>query len=112
MGSFHKKLRTTSVDSRWSCHERFDQSLQNAVNGKEKILSIGYLRYTCEYKTQRPISHSRITHKAIHRNQGCSLLIKLTRVLNVGSGLRKQQKSNRHEKRVKAKWMPRLKTRC
>jgi len=106
-----RKLKTTSVDSRWGCHDRFDQSLQDATNSNEKILSISYLSYTSEYKTHKTFSHSRITYKAIHRNKGCSLLIKLTRVLNVGSGLRKQRKSNRHEKRIKTKWMPRLKTR-
>jgi len=106
-----RKLKTTSVDSLWSCHERFDRSLQDAINNNEKILSIRYLSYTCEYKTHKPFSHSRIIYKAIYRNQGCSLLIKLTRVLNVASGLRKQKKTNGQVKRITAKWMPRLKTR-
>jgi hypothetical protein len=106
-----RKLKATSVDSRWPCHERFDQSLQDAINTNEKMLNFSHLSYTCEYRTRSPISHSRITYKVIHRNQGCSLLIKLTRVLNLASGLRKQQKFNRHEKRIAMKWMPRLKTR-
>ncbi len=106
-----RKLKTTSVDSYLSCHERFDQSLQDAINSKEKILNISYLSYTCEYKAYKPFSHLHITYRAVHRNQGCSLLIKLTRVLNVRSGPRKLQKFNRHEKRIIAKWMPRLKTR-
>ena len=106
-----KKLKTTSVDSKLPTQARFEQSLQDAINSNEKILSISHLSYTSAHKTHKTFSHSRITYKAIHRNQGCSLLIKLTRVLNVGSGLRKQRKSNRHEKRITTKWMPRLKTR-
>jgi uncharacterized protein YerC len=106
-----KKLKTTSVDSKLPTQARFEQSLQDAINCHESILSIGYLQYVAQYKTQSPISHSRIAYKVIHRNTGCSVLIKLTRVLNVGSGLRKQQKFNRHERRMVTKWIPRLKTR-
>lgn len=106
-----KKLKTTSVDSRLPAQQRFKQSLQNAINSHESILSIGYLQYVAQCKTPNPFSHSRITYKVIHRNTGCSVLIKLTRVLNTGSGLRKRQKINRTAKRIAVKWMPRLKTR-
>ena len=106
-----KRLKTTSVDSKFSSLQRFEQSLKDAIHCQESILSIGCLQYVAEYKTHYPFSHSRITYKVIHRNTGCSVLIKLTRVLNTGSGLRKQQRINRTTKRIAVKWMPRLKTR-
>lgn len=106
-----KKLKTTSVDSRLSAQVRFEQSLQDAIRCHESILSIGYLQYVAQYKTPNPLSHSRITYKVIHRNTGCSVLIKLTRVLNTGSGLRKRQRINRTTKQISVKWMPRLKAR-
>lgn len=106
-----KKLKTTSVDSKLPAQVRFEQSLQHGIDCHESILSIGYLQYVAQYKTHNPFSHSRITYKAIHRNTGCSVLIKLTRVLNTGSELRKRQRINRTTKRIAVKWMPRLKTR-
>lgn len=106
-----KKLKTTSVDSKLSAEQRFEQSLQDAINCQESILSISYLQYTAQYQSHNPFSHSRITYKVIHRNTGCSVLIKLTRVLSAGSGLRKFQKPNRTSKRIAIKWMPRLKAR-
>jgi uncharacterized protein YerC len=106
-----KKLKTTSVDSKLPTQARFEQSLQDAINYHESILSIGYLQYVAQYKTHSPFSHSRIAYKVIHRNTGCSVLIKLTRVLNVGSRLRKRQKVHQATKRIAVKWMPRLKTR-
>lgn len=106
-----KKLKTTSVDSKLLAQARYEQSLQDAIHCQESILSIGHLQYVAQYKTYNPFSHSRITHKVIHRNTGCSVLIKLTRVLNIGSGLRKRQRINRTSKRISVKWMPRLKTR-
>jgi uncharacterized protein YerC len=105
-----KKLKTTSVDSKLPAQARFEQSLQDAIHCHESILSIGYLQYVAQYKNHNPFSHSYITYKVIHRNTGCSVLIKLTRVLNTGSGLRKRQKINGASKRIVVKWMPRLKT--
>ncbi len=106
-----KKLKSTSVDSKLFREQRFQMSLQDAINSHETILNIGKLQYTAEYKTCSTFSHSRITYKVIHRNTGCSLLIKLTRVLNISSQLRKHQKFNRNSKRIAIKWMPRLKVR-
>lgn len=106
-----KKFKTTSVDSKLPTQARFEQSLQDAINCHESILSIGYLQYVALYKTHSPFSHSRITYKVIHRNTGCSVLIKLTKVLNISSRLRKRQKVNRAVKRIGVKWMPRLKMR-
>jgi hypothetical protein len=106
-----KKLKTTSVDSKLPAQARFEQSLQDAIQCHESILSSGYLQYVAEYKAHNPFSHLRITYKVIHKNTGCSVLIKLTRVLNTGSGLRKRQKVHQATKRIAVKWMPRLKTR-
>jgi hypothetical protein len=106
-----KKLKPTSIDSKLSTQEKFQQSLQSAIQSNENILRVANLEYVAEYKTHSPHSHSRITYKVIARNQGCSVLIKLTKVLNVGSGLRKQSKVHRHSKRLTIKWTPRLKTR-
>ena len=106
-----KKLKTTSIDSKLSAEQRFEQSLQDAIHCNESILSIGYLQYVAEYKSQNPFSHSRIAYKVIHRNTGCSVLIKLTRALNTSSRLRKRQRVDRAGKQIAEKWMPRLKTR-
>ncbi len=111
MKSLPKELKTTSVDSKLPTQARFEQSLRDSIEGQESILSIGYLQYVAQYQSHNPFSHSRITYKVIHRNTGCSVLIKLTRVLNTGSGLRKRQRINRTAKRIAVKWMPRLKTR-
>lgn len=105
-----KKLKTTSVDSKLSAQARFEQSLQDAIHCHESILSIGYLQYVAEYKTHNPFSHSRITFKVIHRNTGCSVIIKLTRALNTDSGLRKRQRINMNLRRTKIAWMPNLRT--
>lgn len=106
-----RKLKTTSVDSKLPAQVRFEQSLQDAIGSGEAVLRMGNLDYVAEYKTHNSFSHSRITYKVIHRNTGCSVLIKLTRVLNAGSGLRKRQRINRASKQVAMKWMPRLKSR-
>jgi hypothetical protein len=111
MKSLPKKLKTTSVDSKLPAQSKFEQSLQDAISSNEAIIRTGDLHYLAEYKTHNPFSHSRITYKVIHRNAGCSVLIKLTRVLNVGSGIRKRQRINRTINRIAVKWMPRLKTR-
>lgn len=106
-----KKLKPTSADSKLSAQEKFQLSLQSAIKSNENILRVTSLEYVAEYKTHSPHSHSRITYKVIARNKGCSVLIKLTRVLNVRSGLRKQSKAHRHSKRLTIKWMPRFKAR-
>lgn len=106
-----KKLKNTSVDSKLPAQIRFEQNLQDAIHCHESILSIGYLQYVAQYKTHNPLSHSRITYKVIHRNTGCSVLIKLTRVLNVDSGLRKRQRIHKTTRRISVKWLPKLKTR-